>query len=94
MSNNAWVVLSNGEKYIKVNEIDGVEYFAPNDETLTIRVRAEGIEADTTFYEMDDFGFELDSDYEMVLDHGEFMFRYQAEGYRTRTTPTVDGVRF
>jgi len=75
-----WETLSDGEEYCFRGEINGIEYWLPNDETLTIRVRHKesGLEKDTDFYEMDDFEYP-DSDYAYVLKDGKLMCKFEAE---------------
>jgi hypothetical protein len=75
-----WHILGNGEDYMLDNVIEGIEYWIPNDETYTIRVKhiETGLEKDTEFFEMDDFEHE-DSDYAYVMHNGELMCRFEAE---------------
>ena len=75
-----WRTLGDGEEYMLVNTIEGIEYWMPNDETYTIRVKhiETGLEKSTDFFEMDDFEHE-DSDYAYVMHNGELMCRFEAE---------------
>ena len=73
-----WVRLSNGEDYCLQAELEGIEYWLPNDETLTVRIKYGAMEQDTDFYEMDDFMHE-DSDYRYVVHQGELMCKFEAE---------------
>ncbi|PNV83808.1 MAG: hypothetical protein C0610_16645 [Desulfobacteraceae bacterium] len=78
-----WKDLSNGEQYQYVATYEGVEYWLPNDESLTIRCVKrkmpddEDIEQDTDFYEMDDFEAS-DSDYRMVEHLGKLVCKFES----------------
>lgn len=76
-----WEELSNGQQYHLSAVIEGFEYWVPNDEEYTVRVRhiETGIEHDTDFYEMDDFEYK-DSDYVQVLVGDKVMCKFEAEG--------------
>lgn len=74
-----WQVLSNGEEYCFCTEIEGIEYWMPNDEDYTIRVKDGELEQDTDFFEMHDFEYP-DSDYAYVNRGGKLMCRFEAEG--------------
>jgi hypothetical protein len=50
-----WVNLKNGSKYFKALEVEGVEYWVPNDERLYVRAVCGECERDTDFYETDAF---------------------------------------
>lgn len=88
-----WVKLSNGEEYHHVDTFEGVEYWMPNNEELTIRCIKrkmpddEDLEQDTDFYEMDDFNYP-ESDYRMVEHLGKLVCKFEAfrVGDRVRIT--------
>lgn len=77
-----WEELGNGHDYSLDSIIEGFEYWVPNDEGDTVRVRhiETRIEHDTSFFEMDDFLSEY-SDYVQVLVGGKVMCKFEAENH-------------
>ena len=72
--------LVHGCDYVKLDTINGIEYFTPNDEdwgAIVAVSREQELAIDTGFFDMIDMEDE-DSDYAQVVKDGKLMCRFEA----------------
>ena len=77
--------LEDGCDFFKLAEIDGIQYYHPNDETwggIIAISEADQLAINTTFYEMDDMARPAPyDDYKQVVSNGVMGCKFQFESF-------------